>query len=188
MTHKEKYDIYTEMMNDIPELENRIRQSLTEREYTIYTIFLAVQDEENRLYFCDIEYGNGTPEGYNRIYKNLSKEALEKFFKLKKMELKLIDRWDDIDGSQYFTIALNETEYVDVKKCLDDYEDDWFTYIMDCENGKEVYIENEEGSGSEIGVRFISEEEQLAVLDFVAEQCQVEEELSARFEEGRDKL
>ena len=80
MTHKEKYDIYTEMMNDIPELENRIRQSLMEREYTIYTVFLAVQDEENRLYFCDIEYGNGTPEGYNRIYKNLSKEALEKFF------------------------------------------------------------------------------------------------------------
>ena len=55
---------------------------------------------------------------------------------------------------------------------------------MDCENGKEVYIENEEGSGSEIGVRFISEEEQLAVLDFVAEQCQVEEELDEKFEKG----
>ena len=97
------------------------------------------------------------------------------------MELKLIDRWDDIDGSQYFTIALNETEYVDVKKYFDDYEDDWFTYIMDCENGKEVYIENKEGSGSEIGIRFISEEEQLAVLDFVAEQCQIEEELDEKF-------
>ena len=83
MTHKEKYNIYNEMMNDIPELENRIRQNLMESGYTIYTVFLAVQDEENRLYFCDIEYGNGTSEGYNRLYKNLSKEALEKFFKLK---------------------------------------------------------------------------------------------------------
>ena len=87
MTHTEKYDIYNEMMNDIPDLENRIRQSLTENGYIIYTVFLSVQDEENRLYFCDIEYGNGTPEGYNRIYKNLSKEALEKHFKVKENEL-----------------------------------------------------------------------------------------------------
>lgn len=83
MTHTEKYDIYNEMMNDIPNLENRIRRSLTESGYTIYTVFLSVQDEENRLYFCDIEYGNGTPEGYNRIYKSLSKETLEKHFKVK---------------------------------------------------------------------------------------------------------
>ena len=86
MTHTEKYDIYNEMMTDIPNLENRIRQSLTENGYTIYTVFLSVQDEENRLYFCDIEYG-GSPEKYNRIYGGKTREAIEKFIERKENEL-----------------------------------------------------------------------------------------------------
>lgn len=95
----------------------------------------------------------------------------------------LIDRWDDpYNDSKYLTIGLNDTERVDVKRCLDDYEDSWFTYIMDCDNGMEVYEENIEGSGCEWGIRHLSWDEEKAVMDFVAEQVRTEEELDEKFE------
>lgn len=92
MTGREKYEVYREMTDEIPELEARIRQSLSERDYKIYSVFLAVADEENKLYFCDIEYG-GSPEKYNRIYKNLSKETIVKHFYLKEDRKQEVKWW-----------------------------------------------------------------------------------------------
>lgn len=79
---RRKYDIYREMMDDIPNLEKLVREYLTRNNMTEYGIFFSVADEDNRLYFCDIEYGNGEPHSYRRIYKRLTKEALVKFFGL----------------------------------------------------------------------------------------------------------
>lgn len=83
MDGKEKYDIYREMNDAIPFLERQIRDSLEANDYTVYTVFLAVAVEEERLYFCDIEYG-GSPEKYKRLYQRMTREQLEKYFLLNK--------------------------------------------------------------------------------------------------------
>lgn len=83
MDGREKYDIYREMSDAIPFLERQIRDSLEANDYTVYTVFLAVAVEEERLYFCDIEYG-GSPEKYKRLYQRMTREQLEKYFLLNK--------------------------------------------------------------------------------------------------------
>lgn len=77
MTGREKYEIYTTMMMQAEILERAIRRYYEEREYTIYSVFLAVQNEEERTYFVDIEVG-GSPEKYCRIYGEKTSEALRK--------------------------------------------------------------------------------------------------------------
>jgi len=73
-----EYDIYRAMMQDIPEIEATIRERLTNDGYTVYTVFLSVAVEAERLYFVDIEYSkNGD---YNRIYRRMDKDALLKYF------------------------------------------------------------------------------------------------------------
>ena len=66
MTGREKYEIYTTMMMQAEILERAIRRYYEEREYTIYSVFLAVQNEEERTYFVDIEVG-GSAEKNCRI-------------------------------------------------------------------------------------------------------------------------
>ena len=87
MTRLEKYKVYCEMTDAIPDLENRIRKALetSKVNYTIYTVFLSVSSEEEGTYFCDIEYG-GSPEKYKRIYGNYTREAIEKFIERKENE------------------------------------------------------------------------------------------------------
>lgn len=73
-----EYDIYKDMMHEIPEIENTIREHLTTNGCTVYGVFLAVAVENERLYFCDIEYSKSG--NYNRIYRRMSKKELLKFF------------------------------------------------------------------------------------------------------------
>ena len=99
MDGREKYDIYREMSDAIPFLERQIRDSLEANDYTVYTVFLAVAVEEERLYFCDIEYG-GSPEKYKRLYQRMTREQLEKYFLLNKevkSEIEGVD-WDEEDN------------------------------------------------------------------------------------------
>lgn len=96
------------------------------------------------------------------------------------MDIKLIDRWDDIEGNKYFTLCIDDTprrDFVDVKRSID--EDGWFNYIMDCENGYEVYKEGETN-----GWRHTSWEEENEIMDFVVEQVKVEREMDEDFEKG----
>lgn len=79
MTAYEKYQIYTAMYEQAKILENAIRRYYEERDYTIYCVYLAVANEEERTYFVDIEVG-GSPEKYRRIYGEKTAEALRKHY------------------------------------------------------------------------------------------------------------
>lgn len=81
---REKYNIYCEMYDAIPDLERRIKESLQRRKFSnIYCVFLSVADEDKRAYFCDIEYSNGTSDSYNRIYGTYTLDKIEKFIERK---------------------------------------------------------------------------------------------------------
>ena len=92
------------------------------------------------------------------------------------MNIKLIDRWDDIEGNKYLTLDIGNNEWVDVKRSIED--DGWYTYIMDCENGYEVYKDGEVN-----GCRHTTWDEEKEIMDFVAEQFEIETELDDRFEQ-----
>ena len=76
MTGHEKFQIYTAMYEQAKVLEKAIRRYYEERGYTIYCVYLAVADEEERTFFVDIEVG-GSPEKYHRIYGEKTAEALK---------------------------------------------------------------------------------------------------------------
>lgn len=40
---------------------------------------MSVGSEEHHEFFCDFEYGNGTPDGYHRMYGNRTEEAIKMF-------------------------------------------------------------------------------------------------------------
>ncbi|MBO4847115.1 MAG: hypothetical protein J5525_12595 [Lachnospiraceae bacterium] len=69
--------------------------------------------------------------------------------------MKIEQTWIDIDGAEYVIVDLNEQESVCCKKPNEDNDPD-FLYVMDCENGFEVY---DRRNGSEFGYRNLSEEE-----------------------------
>ena len=73
------YEIYKTMTAKIPELEREITTALNKKGYTVYTCFLAVHDEPAGLYFIDIEYGNGSPDAYRRLYQTATGDALNDY-------------------------------------------------------------------------------------------------------------
>lgn len=85
------------------------------------------------------------------------------------MDIEVIDRWDDLPfgDTSYMELLLNGKECVFIK---------WWgngtPYIMDCENGKEVY---QKGFGADFGTRNLTNAERVEVLDFIKEQREVEE-------------
>ena len=92
------------------------------------------------------------------------------------MKLKLIDRWDDIDGSQYLTVKINEKACVDIKRLNDEER---FIYVMQCHDGEEVYDYD-----TTEGYRDLTDTEYGEVLRFAEEQFQIEEELNEKFKKG----
>ena len=95
------------------------------------------------------------------------------------MEIKLIDRWDDIEGNKYLTLDIGNNDRVDVKQWFSKYG--WHNYIMDCENGKEVYE-----AGETNGYRPVTFNERKEIIDFVEEQFKVEAELDEEFKRGEE--
>lgn len=80
----------------------------------------------------------------------------------------LEDRWDDCLTEKYITIALNEKEKVDLKQT---YEGN--IYVMQCQNGKEVYTDDPDK-----GVRDLDKStEYLEAIQFFEEQLQVESDM-----------
>lgn len=84
------------------------------------------------------------------------------------MEFELIDRWDS-NGEEYITYEMDDYSRVDVKRT-----EDGFIYVMECNNGYEVY-----GTGLE-GYRNLTEDERNMVLQTAGEQFEVEAELNAK--------
>lgn len=92
------------------------------------------------------------------------------------IDCQTFDRWDEIYGdAAYIEVSINDKEAVCVK-CIWEDDDNYFSYVMDCENGMEVYLQ---GLGSEYGVRNLTDEERQAVLDWIKEQFDVEREMDA---------
>lgn len=89
------------------------------------------------------------------------------------MNVELIDRWDDMFGdNSYMELAINEEECVFVK-----WRGDAAPYIMNCENGTEVYPAR---FGSDFGTRNLTDDERAEVMAFIKEQREVEEMMNER--------
>ena len=73
------YEIYKTMTAKIPELESEITSALNNKGYTVYTCFLSVHNESAGLYFIDIEYGNGNPDAYRRLYQTATGDAINDY-------------------------------------------------------------------------------------------------------------
>ena len=88
-----------------------------------------------------------------------------------------LDRWDEMYGdASYIEVGINDKEAVCVK-CIWESDDEYWAYIMECSDGKEVYLTE---LGSEYGVRNLTDEEKRAVLDWIKEQFDVEREMDER--------
>ena len=87
-----------------------------------------------------------------------------------------LDRWDDIYGdTSYMEISVDEDDkYCVFVKCIWKDEDDYTAYIMQCENGYEVY---EYGIGADYGIRNLTDDEKKEVMAWVVEQFDVEREM-----------
>ena len=88
------------------------------------------------------------------------------------MEIKLIDRWDDIEGKKYLTVAFNN-----IREMCDIKQNDNKIYIMHCHNGNDVYLND-----SCTGHRNLMTEESEQILEFAKEQFKIERELDNKFE------
>lgn len=67
-------------------------------------------------------------------------------------EISVIKTWkeDEDDNILYLTVCLKDKEYADVKY----FKDSGFYYIMECQNGMEVY-----NKGTDEGIRNTTEKE-----------------------------
>lgn len=82
MDEKLKYQIYTEMFDRAQELRIEMEGHLIHVYPIVYSVFVAVGDEEKGLYFVDVEVGGGSNTGkYRRFRGMLTEEQIrEKFF------------------------------------------------------------------------------------------------------------
>lgn len=87
-----------------------------------------------------------------------------------------LDRWDDMYGdASYMEISIDENDkYCVFVKCIWKDDDDYMAYIMQCENGYEVY---ECGIGADYGVRNLTDDEKKEIMAWVVEQFDVEREM-----------
>jgi hypothetical protein len=81
MDAKEKYNVYCRMFENAHTLSDIINQLLVSKKYKVYDCFISVASEEKNEYFLSIEYGNGTQEGYKRIYGNYTEKAVNDYIK-----------------------------------------------------------------------------------------------------------
>lgn len=77
MDAREKFAIYDEMYNKSLEFSKRIRENFESKGLKVYSDFVAVENEEEKTYFCDIEVG-GSPETYKRYRGKITESNLEK--------------------------------------------------------------------------------------------------------------
>ena len=86
------------------------------------------------------------------------------------MKLVLRDRWDDLaTGDRYVEIKIGKYEACCVKETADG-----FRYVMECDNGNEVYSDI---GGADFPLRKLTDEELKEVMEFVDEQFAAEKEL-----------
>jgi len=81
MDAKEKYNIYCKMFENAHKLSETINSLLVSKNYKVYDCYVSVGSEEKNEYFLSIEYGNGTPDGYRRIYGNYTEKAVNDYIK-----------------------------------------------------------------------------------------------------------
>lgn len=77
MTEREKYETYRKMFDKAQELTNKVNEHLPHVYSKIYSVFIAVGDEEKGLYFVDIEAG-GSPKTYFHTRTMLTEEKILK--------------------------------------------------------------------------------------------------------------
>ena len=77
MTDREKYNTYSEMYDKTFTYTSDLVIKYSNLGYTVYTVFIAVADEETRSYFVEIEIG-GSPEKYKHIRKTMTETELLK--------------------------------------------------------------------------------------------------------------
>ena len=70
-----KYEIYRTMCDTAYKLEKAIREYYDKKGLKVYCAYVSVGNEEQRLYFVDIEIG-GSANTYKRIYGLKSEDAL----------------------------------------------------------------------------------------------------------------
>lgn len=70
-----KYEIYRTMCDTAYKLEKAIRDYYDKKGLKVYSAYVSVGSEEERMYFVDIEIG-GSPTTYQRIYGLKSEDAL----------------------------------------------------------------------------------------------------------------
>lgn len=85
MTDREIHEAYVEMRNIIPNLTAKIKEAIVSAGFKPYDVYLSVAKEESGEFFCDIEYGNGTPDGYHRIRTNWTMARIMQYFKIKEV-------------------------------------------------------------------------------------------------------
>lgn len=79
MDEKKRYEIYRYMFDNAQELTTKIQSNLIHKYSMIYTVFVAVGDEEKNLYFADVEAG-GSRETYFHYRGMLTEEQILKKF------------------------------------------------------------------------------------------------------------
>jgi hypothetical protein len=81
MNEKTKYEIYRQMFNKAQELRIEIERHLIHVYPIVYSVFVAVGDEEKGLYFVDVEVGGGSNSGkYERFRGMFTEEQILKKF------------------------------------------------------------------------------------------------------------
>ena len=79
MTDRQKYEIYRQMFDKAQELRIEIEGHLIHKYSMVYSVFVAVGDEEKSLYFVDVEAG-GSKETYFHFRGMLTEEQIKENF------------------------------------------------------------------------------------------------------------
>lgn len=79
MTDTERYEKYNLMRKLCVGYETAIRAKMKDEGKTVYTCYLSVADEENELFFVDIEIG-GSEKTYRHVKGNFKDIQIIKLF------------------------------------------------------------------------------------------------------------
>lgn len=77
MTDRERYNKYCEMYDKYFKFTDDITLKYFDKGYTVYTVFLAVDNAEKGTYFVEIEIG-GSPEKYKHIRTTMTESEILK--------------------------------------------------------------------------------------------------------------
>jgi len=78
-----RYIDYCEALQKAQYFEDEIRKALAKTSFKVYTVYVAVGDEEGGTYFLDVEIG-GSPETYKRWYGHYTEERIRKMFNIER--------------------------------------------------------------------------------------------------------